>query len=167
MPAAYALPAVLTVLDVDSGRHQIAMLAGVSFLMLASTLSMARHELQAKGRATRPEAFPDRCGGLPGRGAHLRLRRILGRGASDLADRDQHRGLPPSTPAARPSAVLPSPDQQLVHASPGDRTVLVSDSTQPLNPTLPAALGTPVKTVQIGQPTVYSFPYSIASKFGP
>jgi hypothetical protein len=168
VPAAYGLAAVLTVLATSGGRYRVAVVGGVSVLMLASTVSLARQDLQAN-----PSRFP--TASLSGPLLHFARSEGLKYGYSGYWDAAPLTWQTKTTINVYPvlpcgATLCPFYFHQISSwytPRPGIRTFLVSDPTQSGNPGLPVSLGQPTQTVRIGRLTVYVYPYDIASKFGP
>jgi hypothetical protein len=168
VPAAYGLAAVLTVLATRGGRFRIAVVGGLSVLMLASAVSLARHDLQAN-----PSRFP--TASLSGPLLHFARSQGLKYGYSGYWDAAPLTWQTKATINIYPvlpceATLCPFYFHQISSwytPRPGIRTFLVSDPTQPGNPVAQAALGKPMRSVRIGRLTVYVYPYDIASKFGP
>jgi hypothetical protein len=168
VPAAYGLIAVLTVLATSGGRYRVAVVGGVSLVVLAGTVSLVRHELQAN-----PSHFPTTS--LSGPLLHFVRSEGLKYGFSGYWDAapltwQTRAGVDVYPVAPCGATVCPFHLHQISSwytPRAGIRTFLISDRTQSGDPGRPASLGRPTQTVHIGRLAVYVYPYDVASKFGP
>jgi hypothetical protein len=167
LPAAYGLTFILAVLAAGDLRRQLALVAGVSLLTFTAVVQSAHHEL-------RPAA-----GSEPGTQVATRLAQVLR--ANDL--KHGYAGYWDAAPLTwemgGTAQVYPVYACRRARLCPfylhtisswytprgAMRTFLISDPTQPRNPSPPKGLGTPVKTLHVDQLTVYVYGYDIASKF--
>jgi hypothetical protein len=167
VPAAYGLTFVLIVLAAGEPRRRLTVVVAVSLLTFTAVVESAHHEL-------RPAA-----GAKPGTEVAARLALLLRSDNLRYVYAGYWDAAPLTWEMTGPAQVYPVRACRRASLCPfylhtisswytprtGTRTFLVSDPTQPLNPSPPASLGKPEQTLHVDQLTVYVYGYDIASKF--